>query len=112
MSRFVELDLSRLNFDLFDNFFSNWHDSNWYPTDDGFSIDYILPGYKRENISLKRTDDILLIKVKKKDKEKTYKLYLPDKPIDSISSKLEDGILTINCKLSKNSKHEYDIKIE
>lgn len=112
MHRFVELDLSKLNLDLFDNFFSNWHDSNWYSTNDGYSIDYILPGYKKDDISLKRKDDILFIKTKRKDKEKTYKLYLPDKPIDSISSKLEDGILTIKCELSKNSRHEYDIKIE
>lgn len=113
MNRFVEFDLSKFNIDtVFDNLLSNWHDSYWHTTDDGYAIDYILPGYKKSDISIKRKDDLLLLNITKKDKVKTYKLLLPDKPIDTITSKLEDGILTINCIVSKNSRYDYDIKIE
>lgn len=113
MNRFVEFDLSKFNIDtVFDNLLGNWHDSYWHTTDDGYTIDYILPGYKKGDISIKRKDDLLLLNVTKKDKVKTHKILLPDKPIDTITSKLEDGILTINCIISKNSRYDYDIKIE
>lgn len=79
-------------------------------TDNETIIKLDVPGVKKEDINVEINNDILTIKAYRKDLEKeqttikSWKLN-PNFDTSKISSKLEDGVLTIACpKVEKKNK--------
>ena len=92
-----------MNNSLFDIIFNDLHDSTSAIADsvkslgDVYQAKLILPGIKKDKISISATNDFLKIFLKEeKDKKLLRKINLGGLvDINSISSKLEDGILEI-----------------
>ena len=85
-------------------------------TDDEFTIEISLPGFKKEDVSLKTSDGFLEIhgscsRWDKVDYNKRYSL--PDE-IDAtkIGAKMEDGILVISLPKKKAKEEETEKLIE
>ncbi len=85
-------------------------------TDDNYTIEISLPGFKKEDVSLKTTDGFLEIhgscsRWDKVDYNKRYSL--PDE-IDSskIEAKMEDGILVITLPKKKTKEEEVEKLIQ
>lgn len=85
-------------------------------TDDNYTIEISLPGFKKDDVSLKTSDGYLEIhgsssRWDKVDYNKRYSL--PDE-IDSskIGAKMEDGILVISLPKKKQKEEEKEKLIE
>jgi len=106
-----------MNNSLFDIIFNDLYEVSDHKTDsvqsvgDVYQAKIVLPGIKKDNISISATNDFLKVFLQEeKDKKLLRKINLGGLvDIKSISSKLEDGILTITLPKSEVSE---SIKVE
>ena len=85
-------------------------------TDTSHEIDFIVPGFKKEEISVSVEGKNLVVEAKKGDKETKYtkynkSIYFPN-GVESISAKLENGILTVSIPKEKTKKDKIVVEIE
>ena len=93
--------------------FANHNTSTYAKTDirqteDGYSIDVLLPGFEKEEVQVKTEGSDLILEAKteralpkflNKNVKKTYQV--EDLDVDSVAASLNNGILTINFSTSK-----------
>lgn len=114
--------------DLFDRaissrFFSNeiskfdyYINSEIRETDTSHEIYFIVPGFKKEEISVSVDGKNLIVEAKKGDNETKYtkynkSIYFPN-GFEGISAKLENGILTVSIPKEKTKKDKIVVEIE
>ncbi len=115
-------------YDDFDNYVSPFNDMvrsffgkdsssgmvNVHETDDSYNLEFVLPGYKKEDINIEFNDDILTVKANRKenkeDKSKNYirkefvstsfsrSFTLPEDVTDEMDAQMIDGILNLSVK--------------
>lgn len=75
-------------------------------------LEVIIPGVKRETLELSVIDNLLTIDyLDRNQKEASQKFALPkDTCVTGISSKLEDGILTVNFPFIEKVEHKIEVK--
>lgn len=127
--------------ELFNNFFNNdYHEdyvknnatqpaTNIFETENEFKIELLLPGFTKEDLSLVQKDNLLTIKVEKKEEEKQEeykyerrefgaynfeKQYRLPKTIDAekISAKFENGILNVLLPKKEEALEKSSVEIK
>lgn len=118
MSLFKSLDVFN---DLFERSFI-LNDINYHinpkinETDTSYDIDFIVPGYKKEEISVTIEGKNLVVEAKKGDEKTSYtkynkSIYFPN-GVENISAKLENGILTVSIPKEKTKKDKIKVDIK
>lgn len=104
-------------------------DVNVVETDNSYELSVILPGYKKDDVSIEIEDDVLVIKseieskneendkkyIKKEYYKKSFErrfVLSDDIDINKIEAKMEDGILNVTIDKIKELKTESVKKIE
>lgn len=127
--------------ELFNNFFRNdYHEdylkscsakpaNNIYETDKDFKIELMLPGFAKEDLELIQKEDLLTVKVEKKEEERNAdykyahrefgaqnveKKYRLPKTVDTenISAKFENGILSVTLPKKEEAQEKAPVSIE
>tara|TARA_Y100000593_G_scaffold14974_1_gene28940 strand:+ start:878 stop:1228 length:351 start_codon:yes stop_codon:yes gene_type:complete len=111
----------RINaFDLFNDAFFNedysfWrrrlNTPSWKDNGNQYELNIPLPGFKKQDVKGEVDEGVVTIKAKNENDSASYSFYLPETADpDSISTTLEDGLLSFSVeKFEKNKK--IDIKI-
>ena len=103
---------------LFSNDVSGFNyriDSKINETDDSYNIDFIVPGYNKEEISVSIEGKNLIVVADKSNNGGVYKynksIFLPNK-VENITAKLENGILTVTVPKQKIKKEKIIVDIK
>lgn len=121
MSLVKTLDLFERVFDhsFFSNEISKFNhhiQSEIRETDTSHEIDFILPGFKKEEISVSVEGKNLVVEAKKGNEGTNYSkynksIYFPN-GVENISAKLENGILTVSIPKEKTKKDKIVVEIK
>ncbi len=127
--------------ELFNNFFRNDYSedyvkrcgvklaNNIFETEDAFKIELMLPGFAKEDLQLIQKENLLTVKVEKKEDEgqadfkyahrefaaqNIEKQYRLPKTIDleNISAKFENGILSVTLPKKEEAQEKAPVSIE
>jgi HSP20 family protein len=85
-------------------------------TDKNYEIDFILPGFKRNEINVFTENQYLHVEAEKNNEGKggskySKIVYFPT-GVSSVSAKLEDGILTVTVPKEKIKKDRFSVEIK
>jgi HSP20 family molecular chaperone IbpA len=87
-------------------------ETNLIETSDCYDIEYVVPGFRKEELSVTVEGKYLIVEGKKEGKGIKFNrnIYLPG--VKSISAKLENGILTVSIPKEKIKKEKIVVDIE
>lgn len=88
------------------------YSSSYKEYDESFEIKLIVPGYSKDDLTIKIADDILNISSTDEKIKSNYRLNVNDVLVDSISAECKHGILYINIPKNKPKIKEHSIKIK
>ena len=127
--------------ELFNNFFRNDYSENYvkncgvkpanniFETEDAFKIELMLPGFAKEDLQLIQKENLLTVKVEKKEDEEQAdykyahrefapqnieKQYRLPKTVDTenISAKFENGVLRVTLPKKQEAQEKAPVAIE
>ena len=84
-------------FNIFDGFIENYPSLDINEDKEKYTIEVIVPGVKKEDVSIEVENNVLMIEFKNRSSiQERRKFYLPsDVNLTAITAKLENGILEI-----------------
>jgi len=87
--------------------------TNVIENDESYDIEFIVPGFKREELSVTIEGKNLVVEGKKEGKEIKYNksIYFPN-GVKTITAKLENGILTVSIPKEKTKKDKIVVDIK
>jgi HSP20 family protein len=96
------------------NWPNHYYDTAVVKTEEAqYTLELELPRFKKNEVQVEVSDSVLTVKAERKDNKYSYSTTLSkDIDVKSITSKLEDGVLTINLPKSKKAANVRKVAVE